>query len=138
MELDHPRDAVFAYLADPRNRPEWQASLLSVTLRDRTAEPQVGMAWRDNTLAVLVRPRLEITRLEPPRVWAESGRWRGITASLTMFFDTTPTGCRVRAAGSLAGSGIWAVPVVVAGRLAGPAIGHDLRRVDDVLTRRPR
>lgn len=138
VELDHPRETVFDYLADPRNRPEWQASLLSVTLRDRAAEPHVGMAWRDNTLVVLVRPRLEISRLDPPRVWAETGRWRGLTAELTMFFDTTPTGCRVRAVGSLTGSGIWAVPVAVAGRLAGPAIGHDLRRVDDVLTRRPR
>ncbi len=137
VELDHPREAVFDYLADPRNRPEWQASLLSVTLSDRTAEPHVGMTWRDNTLA-MVRPRLEISRLDPPRVWAETGRWRGIRAELTMFFDTTPTGCRVRAEGSLAGSGTWTVPVAVAGRLAGPAIGHDLRRVDDVLTRRPR
>ena len=137
MELDHPRDTVFAYLADPRNRPEWQASLLSVTLRDRTAEPYVGMAWRVNTLALL-RPRLELSRLEPPRVWAETGRWRGISAELTMFFDSTPTGCRVRAVGSLSGRGIWAAPVAVAGRLAGPAVGHDLRRVDDVLTRRPR
>ena len=137
MELDHPRDVVFDYLADPRNRPEWQASLLSVTLRDRGVEPHVGQRWRDNTLA-LVRPRLEITRLEPPRVWAESGHWRGITAALTMYFDTTPTGCRVRAQGRLSGSGPWALPVTLAGRLAGPAIGHDLRRVDDVLTRRPR
>jgi hypothetical protein len=109
-----------------------------VTLRDRGAEPYVGLRWRDNTLVLLVRPRLEITRLEAPRVWAESGRWRGITAELTMFFDTTPTGSRVRAEGALSGSGLWAVPVAVAGRLAGPAIGHDLRRVDDVLTRRPR
>jgi len=137
VELDHPRETVFDYLADPRNRPEWQASLLSVTLRDRGAEPHLGMRWRDNTLAGL-RPRLEISRLEPPRVWAESGRWQGIEAELTMLLDTTPTGCRVRARGVLSGRGIWAAPVTVAGRLAGPAIGHDLRRVGDVLTRRPR
>jgi uncharacterized protein YndB with AHSA1/START domain len=137
VELDHPREQVFAYLADPRNRPEWQASLLSVTLRDRDAEPHLGMRWRDNTLAGL-RPRLEISRLEPPRVWAESGRWHGIRAELTMLLDTTPTGCRVRARGSLSGRGPWAAAVAVAGRLAGPAIAYDLRRVGDVLTRRPR
>ena len=55
-----------------------------------------------------------------------------------MLLDTTPTGCRVRARGALSGRGIWAAPVAVAGRLAGPAIGYDLRRVGDVLTRRPR
>ena len=137
VELDHPRELVFDYLADPRNRPEWQASLLSVTLRDRAAEPHLGLRWRDNTLAG-VRPRLEISRFEPPRVWAETGRWRGIRAELTMFLDTTPTGCRVRARGSLSGGALWGVPLAVAGRLAGPAIGHDLRRVGDVLTRHPR
>lgn len=110
---------------------------MSVTLRDRSAEPRVGMRWRDNTFAG-VRPRLEISRLERPRVWAETGRWRGIRAELTMFFDTTPTGCRVRARGTLTGSGIWALPAVVAARVAGPAVAHDLRRVDGVLTRRPR
>ena len=137
VEVEHPRDLVFDYLADPRNRPEWQASLLSVTLRDRSAEPRVGLRWRDNTLAGL-RPRMELTRLEPPRVWTETGRWNGIHAELTMLFDTTTTGCRVRARGTLSGSGPWAVPVAVAGRLAGPAVAHDLRRAGDVLTRRPR
>ena len=55
------------------------------------------MPWRDNTMAGL-RPRLEITELEPPRVWAETGRWRGIRATLTMRSTPTPTGCRVRRA----------------------------------------
>jgi len=136
VAVDHPRETVFDYLVDPRNRPEWQASLLSVTLRDRDAEPHLGMRWRDNTLALL-RPRMEISRYEPPLVWAETGRWRGVRADLTMYFDTTPTGCRVRARGTLSGEGVWAVPVGVVGRLAGPAVGHDLRRAARILARRP-
>ncbi len=108
-----------------------------MTLPDRTAEPHLGMTWRDNT-AALLRPRLEITRYEPPRVWAESGGWRGTAATLTLVFDTTPTGCRVRAQGSLSGPRLLGVPLLLAGRLAGPAIGHDLRRAGRVLTRRPR
>jgi uncharacterized protein YndB with AHSA1/START domain len=135
VELAHPRERVFDYLADPRNRPEWQASLLSVSLSDRFAEPHVGMRWRDNTMVGVVRPQLEISRLERPHVWAEVGRWRGIRAELTMRFDTTPQGCRVRAEGSMSGSWLWTLPLSVAGLLAGPAIGHDLRRVGDILTR---
>jgi hypothetical protein len=104
-------------------------------MRDRTATaPYVGMRWRDTTM-VGVRPAMELTRLEPDSLWAESGRWLGIRAELTMRFDRTPTGCRVRADGTLTGSGPWAVPVVVAGRLAGPAIRHDLARAGDVLSR---
>ena len=132
-DLPHAPETVFRYLAEPRNRPEWQASLLSVTLRDR-GEPHVGMTWRDNTMAG-VRPALRITRLEPYRVWAEAGRWRGIEAELTLRFTAIAGGCRVTATGTLAGSGPWGLAVTAAGRWAGPAVRHDLLRAGDVLSR---
>jgi uncharacterized protein YndB with AHSA1/START domain len=135
-DLPHPPERVFRYLVDPRNRPEWQASLLSVTIRDR-GEPRVGMTWRDNTMAG-VRPRLEITALEPFRMFAEEGRWRGVEATLEMRFTAIPQGCRVAVDGAVSGSGPWALPARAAGRLAGRAIRHDLRRAGDILTRRPR
>jgi len=124
---------VFRYLADPRNRPEWQSSLLSVTLVDR-GEPRVGMTWRDNTMVGL-RPTLEITELVPFKLWAEVGRWRGIRASLTLHVTAISIGCRVDAVGSLSGDGAWSVPVKAAGKVAGPAIRHDLGRVGEILTR---
>ena len=31
------REVAFDYLGDPRNRPEWQSSLLSVTLPDASS-----------------------------------------------------------------------------------------------------
>lgn len=134
--MPHTPETVFRYLADPRNRPEWQSSLLSVTMRDR-GEPRLGMTWRDNTMAG-ARPTMEITRFEPFRVWAEVGRWRGIEAELTMRFTAITTGCRVEASGTLAGSRWWRGPLAVAGRVAGPAIRHDLVRAGEILTRRPR
>lgn len=127
---------MFRYLVDPRNRPEWQSSLLSVTLFDR-GEPRVGTTWRDNTMAG-VRPRLEITRLEPFRVFAEHGRWRGVEATLEMRFTAVPIGCRVSVAGLVSGTGPWSLPARAAGRVAGRAVGHDLRRAGAILTRRPR
>ncbi len=92
---------MFRYLADPRNRPEWQSSLLSVTLLDR-GEPRVGMSWRDNTM-VGMRPTMEITELQPFRLWAEEGGWRGVRATLTLRFTAIAPGCRVDALGSLSG-----------------------------------
>ncbi len=133
MDLQHPPETVFRYLADPRNPPEWQASLLSVTLHDR-AEPYVGMTWRDNTMAG-VRPSMEITELSPFKVFSEVGRWRGIDATLTLRFTGVGTGCRVHASGSLSGSGPWQLPARAAGRLAGPAIRRDLVRAGEILTR---
>ncbi len=84
-------DIAFDYLADPRNRPEWQSSLARVELLDDGA-PRVGMRWRDHTKARIV-PEMEITVLDRPRVWAESGRWRGISAMLSL--DLTPGGVRM-------------------------------------------
>ena len=133
MDVAHPPEKVFRYLADPRNRPEWQSSLLSVTLVDR-GEPRVGMTWRDNTMVGL-RPTLEITELVPFKLWAEVGHWRGITASLALHFTAISIGCRVDAVGSVSGSGGWSTPVKAAGKLAGPAIRHDLGRVGEILTR---
>ncbi len=133
----HPPETVFRYLADPRNRPEWQSSLMSVTLEDRTAEPHVGLTWRDNTMAG-VRPTLRITELTPFRLWTEEGSWRGVTAVLRLHFTAITSGTRVDATGSLAGDGIWSLPVRAAGRLAGPAIRHDLARVGEILSRTPR
>ena len=127
---------MFRYLVDPRNRPEWQASLLSVTIPDR-GEPRVGMTWRDNTLAG-VRPRMEITGLEPFRVFVERGRWHGVEATLEMRFTAISGGCRVTVHGEVEGDGRWRLPARFAARLAGPAIRHDLKRAGEILTRRPR
>jgi hypothetical protein len=101
-----PVGVAFAYLADPRNRPEWQASLKSVEMLDE-GEPRVGMRWRDHTTARIV-PEMEITAMDPGELWAEMGQWRGISAILMLTFEPAPTGCvvhvmfRVRGRGPLA------------------------------------
>lgn len=140
VEFEAPVDSVFDYLSDPRNRPEWQSSLLSVSLAER-ADPYVGMRWRETTV-VGVRPRMEITDLEPCQRWSEHGWWQGISADLTLRFSAIPAttqntgGCRVRAEGRIHGSGLWRVPAVVAGRLGSVAIGADLRRAARIVADR--
>lgn len=125
----------FDYLGDPRNRPEWQSSLLSVTLADRDDEPHLGMTWRETTM-VGVRPRLEITRFERPSVWAEVGRWHGVEATLVLAFEERTAGCRVVAEGEITGRNVYAAPAALAGRLAGLAVGADLRKAARILDRR--
>ena len=125
----------FDYLGDPRNRPEWQSSLLSVTLADRDDEPHLGMTWRETTM-VGVRPRLEITRFKRPSVWAEVGRWQGVEATLVLAFEERTAGCRVVAEGEITGRNVDAAPAALAGRLAGLAVGADLRKAARILDRR--
>ncbi len=89
-----PIGVVFDYLSDPARRPEWQGSLRRIeALR---GDGRAGTTWRDVTVAG-VRPRMEVTEVEPGRTWAEVGRWRGIVASLRLDFAEVPTGTVVTA-----------------------------------------
>ena len=132
--MDVPVEVAFRYLCDPRNRPEWQSSLRSVTVPP-DEEPHLGQAWRETT-AVGVRPHMETTVLTPFRVWAERGSWRGVSATLELHFTHRPGGCRVRAAGEVTGRGLWAVPAATAGLLASAAIAADLRKAGRILAQR--
>lgn len=129
-----PVPVAFAYLADPRNRPEWQSSLRSVELLD-DGEPRVGMRWLDHT-AVGMAPEMVITELEPNVFWAESGRWRGIEADLSLAFAPHRGGCSVDVEFEVRGGGLlrpvgWGASTV--GLLA---VRHDLRRAARLLESR--
>ncbi|UFN46724.1 SRPBCC family protein [Nocardioides okcheonensis] len=119
-------EQAFTYLVDPRNRPKWQSSLLSVDVPD-DEEPHLGQAWSELT-AVGVRPHLVVTEFVPYRVWAESGTWRGVRADLRLRFTARGTGCRVQAEGEVSGSGLYAAAALSSGLVAGRAIGADLRK----------
>ncbi|MDZ5660907.1 SRPBCC family protein [Nocardioides sp. S-58] len=131
VEMSVPAAEAFRYLCDPRNRPEWQSSLLSVEV-PADEEPHLGQTWRERT-AVGVRPHMETTVLTPFRVWAERGHWRGVSATLELHFTERPGGCRVRATGEVAGRGLWSLPAGAAGLMASAAIAADLRKAGRIL-----
>jgi hypothetical protein len=125
--------AVFGYLADPANRPEWQASLKAVDLLT-SGPPRVGTRWRDRT-AVGIAPEMTITVLEEPHRWSEVGTWHGIEAVLDLELRPVPEGTEVTARFGLRGRGGWAVPAEVVGALAVPAVRADLRRAARIVER---
>lgn len=133
VELSVPVEVAYAYLSDPRNRPEWQSSLRSVTVPPDEL-PHVGQRWQETT-SVGVKPRMEIVEMEQDSVWTETGTWRGVAATLRLRFARTPRGCRVEASGEVTGTGAWAVPAGIAGRLAGVAIAADLRKAGTLMDR---
>ncbi len=131
VEYAVPADAAFAYLADPRNRPQWQSSLREVEMLD-DGSPRVGMRWRDVTSARIV-PEMVITEMETDRLWAETGTWRAFSADLVLRFSPHGTGCTVEAAFGVRARGLlrpagWAA--TAAGLLA---VRSDLRRAGRVL-----
>lgn len=131
--VKRPVPEVYAYLADPRNRPEWQSSLREVRMIDE-GEPRQGMRWRDVTV-LGIKPRLEITGFEPYRLWAERGTSWGITADLTLRFLQVTSGTRVRAEVHLDRTPLR-LPEALLGRLAPTTLRADLERAGQVLTQR--
>lgn len=126
-------ESCFRYLADPRNRPQWQSSLRAVEVP--AGEVRVGMRWRDVTV-VGIKPVLEITRMEPFRLWEERGWWRGVEADLALRFVAVPGGTRVSAEVRVSGRGLGRVAASAARRLAPRAIEADLRTAARLIERR--
>ena len=135
LDLPHPPPDLFRFLAEPRNRPLWQASLRAVTDVDH-GEPHPGMQWRDVT-KVGIKPWMELTDLVPYRLIGETGNWHGVDGILTMRFLKTQQGTRITAEGRLIGHGPFALAAAVSGRWAPETIRKDLLRASEVLPRRP-
>ena len=137
-----PRPQVFAYFADPRNRPEWQASLASIRLLDPLAPeqgPYVGLRWVDQ---VKVGPpfELQISRLEPGELWSEVGSAGPFTAYGTLLFEDETrdglSGTRVHCIARVRGRGV-ARPLGPAATALGVALVRvDLARAARVLVGR--
>ena len=135
LDLPHPAERLFRYLAEPRNRPEWQSSLKAVIDVD-PGEPHEGMRWRDVT-KLGVKPEMRLTELVPYRTISEVGTWHGVEGLLTLRFVQVGSGTRLTAEGKLLGTGAFAVAAALAGRLAPGAIKADLRRASAHLAEAP-
>ncbi|GAA3529910.1 SRPBCC family protein [Nocardioides daeguensis] len=120
-----PADRAFAYLADPRNRPQWQSSLRAVA--DVRRE---GAAWTDVTVVPGVRPRMRTTISEPPYRWAEEGVFGPFRARLELrFAPGSEATCVVSADFAVHGLGLGRA-IAASAR---SAVAADLRRAALVL-----
>jgi hypothetical protein len=134
LDLPHLPAVLFRYLADPRNRPEWQSSLRSVEDVD-PGEPHEGMHWRDVT-KVGIKPNMQLTEVIPFRTLSEIGTWHGIDGLLSLRFVQVGEGTRLTAEGRVIGRGPFAVAAAVAGRFAPATIQADLERASAKLSER--
>lgn len=130
-----PTAEVFAYLADPRNRPQWQSSLRAVEMID-DGEVAAGMRWRDITAIPGVRPTMVITECTPYRVWSERGTWGGVSADLCLRFTQTKQGTKVLAHVAVTAQGPWRLAGGLALRLAPTALKADLDRAAVIVAAR--
>jgi hypothetical protein len=117
-------EIAFDYLADPRNRADWQSSLARV--EDVDGDVRVGQTWTDVTKPGL-RPRMTTTELDRPHRWTETGTWHGFAATLTLTFTPTPSGCEVEPTMGLTGRGPARPVARLLSALAPYAVRSDLR-----------
>lgn len=131
-----PAAEAFAYLADPRNRPEWQSSLRSIEdlhLIDEDDPTGKGVTWIDVTVVPGVRPRMRTTNSQPPLRWAETGDFGPFAADLTLTFE--PDGeqaCRVLVDFRVRALGLG--PIV--SRVSRRPVADDVRRAAKLLAQR--
>ncbi len=133
-----PRARVFTYLADPVNRPQWQASLRRVEVLD-PGEPRTGQRWVDHVHAAPPF-HLAITRLEPGRLWQEVGTSGPFTAAGTLLFaDETRdgvVGTRVTCVARVTARGLAKPLSVAAMGVAALLVRNDLKRAARILAPR--
>jgi hypothetical protein len=134
-----PRERVYDYLIDPRNRPEWQASLRRVEVLDGGA-PHVGQRWVDHVHGAPPF-HLRITAMQPGELWAEVGSSGPFTAYGTLLFeDAVRDGVRgtvVRCIARVTARGPARVLSPFATVIAGVLVRNDLARVARILRATP-
>lgn len=140
VDFDVPAEVAYDYLVEPANRSQWQSSLRTVEVdgavrSGQDAEVSVGMTWTDVTWPGL-RPRMQLTRAERPRLWTEVGHWHGVEADLTLVFEPTASGCRVLVEFEVRTPGVLSrIGPAVTAFAVRPVLG-DLRRAARILRSR--
>jgi uncharacterized protein YndB with AHSA1/START domain len=129
-----PTEQVWWYLADPRNRPEWQPAIRRLEMLT-PGEPALGTRWREHALGSGTAT-LEIVDFEPCLSWGETAVLGMGEVGIQLRFEAAGRGTRVRVSASLRTTGPR--------RLLAPGfrfvipllLRADLRRADRILARR--
>ena len=130
-----PRQHVFDYLADPCNRPEWQASLRAVDLLDE-GPPRVGVRWVDH-LHGGPSFTLEIVAMDDGVLWAERSRTGPLTTYVTLLLsDEAAGGTRVRIMSRFEGRGVAWLLARAATAVMALLVRVDVPRLRRILERR--
>lgn len=127
-----PREVAFDFLVDPHERTRWQSSLRSVG-EVQPMPPQVGTRWRERAAGGMVSA-MELTAVERPTGWSESGSFRGLSMDLALVFEEAPGGCLVAARMEFVGRGQWRAVAGVVSRVFPYAVHRDLTRAARILT----
>jgi uncharacterized membrane protein len=134
IDIQRPVETVFAYVADPRNGPQWQGSIKEAHVTPE-GPPRVGTKVTQvvSFLGVKLEPTAEIIALEPNRSFSIKGRSGPASLEATFRFEAIGTGTRLNATIQVEPGGLF--------KVAGPLFASqfkkqneaDLQRLKDLL-----
>jgi uncharacterized membrane protein len=121
IEIRRPVEAVFAFVADPRHLPQWQAAVQEVQVTP-DGPPAVGTRVRQlvSFLGVKLEPTAEITALELNRSFSFKGTSGPLAVEGTSRFEATGEGTRLSSIFQIEPGGMF--------KVAGPIFASQLKK----------
>ena len=124
--FDRPVKQVFAYLADPQNRPQWQSSITDLSL-ETEGPPRKGTRWQEKAKGIGT-VEMEIVEFKPERIWTEHGRGKTLEVRIRLDFSPEGSSTRVDVDATMRAQGMVRLLLPVARLVLPRIIRRDLAR----------
>jgi len=134
IEIRRPVEAVFAFVSDPRNEPQWEKTVTEVRVTP-DGSPAVGtqVTKVGSFLGVKLEATNEITALEPNRSLSFKGTSGPASLEATMRFEAVGEGTRLSGTFQVEPGGLFKVAGPLFASQAKKQLEADLQRLKDVL-----
>ena len=134
IEIRRPVEAVFAFVADPRNEPQWEATVKEVRVTP-DGPPAVGtkVTKVGSFLGVKLEATNEITALEPNRSLSFKGSSGPASMEATMYFEAVGEGTHLSFTSQIEPGGLFKMAGSLFASQAKKQLETDLQRLKEVL-----
>jgi len=124
IDIQRPVEAVFAFVSDGRNNPQWQGAFKEVQVTP-DGPPTVGTRMKGvaSFLGVKLEPTAEITALEPNRSFSFKGTSGPASIEGTYRFEAAGEGTRISSTFQVEPGGLF--------KVAGPVFASQFKKQTD-------
>ena len=137
IEIRRPLEAVFAFVSDPRNEPQWEETVKEVRVTP-DGPPAVGtqVTKVGSFLGMKLEATNELTALEPNRSLSFKGTSGPASLEATMRFEAVGEGTRLSGTFQVEPGGLFKVAGPLFASQAKKQMEADLQRLKELLEAR--
>jgi uncharacterized membrane protein len=137
IEIRRPLEAVFAFVSDPRNEPQWEKTVKEVRVTP-DGPPAVGtqVTKVGSFLGVKLEATNELTALVPNRSLSFKGTSGPASMEATMRFEAVGEGTRLSGTFQVESGGLFKVAGPIFASQAKKQMEADLQRLKELLEAR--